>query len=108
MNAIEPAQRAPHHANAKALFAKVSKIVELENGFGFCFDDDPNVLARLAEFITLEKLCCPFFGFIIEVEPEGGAIWLKLTGRRGVKPFIRAEIGEIIGRPIVPTGFESV
>jgi hypothetical protein len=31
-----------------------------------------------------------------------------LTGREGVKPFIQAEIGEIIGRPIVPTGFESV
>jgi hypothetical protein len=33
------------------------------------------------------------------VEPEGGNIWLHLTGREGVKPFIQAEIAEIVGRP---------
>jgi len=33
-------------------------------------------------FITLERLCCPFFGFALDVEPEG------------VKSFIGAEIGD--------------
>jgi hypothetical protein len=35
-----------------------------------------------------------FFDFSLEVEREGGAVWLSLTGREGVKPFIMAEIGE--------------
>jgi hypothetical protein len=41
-------------------------------------------------------LCCPFFGFALEMEPEGGAVWLSLTGREGVKPFIIAEIGNYL------------
>ncbi|MGI9167336.1 MAG: hypothetical protein ACR2G5_13325 [Pyrinomonadaceae bacterium] len=52
------------------------------------------MLVRTAEFIALERLCCPFFGFAVEVEREGGAVWLILTGREGVKPFIIAEIGD--------------
>jgi hypothetical protein len=103
MDAIEPPQRAPHIANAKALFNLVTEIYELENGYSFCFGRDARVLMMLAEFISLEKLCCPFFGFAIVVAPEGGEIVLRLTGREGVKPFIQAEIGEIIDRPIIPT-----
>ena len=100
MDAIAPEQRAPHIANAKALFNEVSHIVELENGYAFCFGANPGVLPRITEFITLERLCCPFFGFTISVEPNDGAIWLRLTGREGVKPFIQTEISEIVGREI--------
>jgi len=46
-----------------------------------------------AEFITLERLCCPFLTLALEVERERGPLWLKLTGREGVKPFLRAELG---------------
>jgi hypothetical protein len=55
--------------------------------------NESDMLVTTAQFIALERLCCPFFGFGIEVEPEGGAVWLSLTGREGVKPFIMAEIG---------------
>jgi len=51
---------------------------------------------QAAEFIAKERLCCPFFGFAIEIEPEQGALWLSLTGRQRVKPFIRAEIGGVL------------
>ena len=101
MDAIALEQRAPHIANAKALFDEVSRIAELENGYAFCFGTNYGVFPRIAEFITLERLCCPFLGFTISVEPEGGDIWLRLTGRDGVKPFIQVEIGEIVGRTIV-------
>jgi hypothetical protein len=97
MDALEPAQRGPHLANANALFNDVSEIHELDNGYAFCFGSETKVLERLGQFIALERLCCPFFGFTVDVEPEGGQIWLRLTGRDGVKPFIRAELGELIG-----------
>jgi hypothetical protein len=32
----------------------------------------------------------------VAVEAAGGPIWLQLTGREGVKPFIQAEIGEAL------------
>ena len=52
-----------------------------------------SMLLKLADFIAKERLCCPFFGFALQLEPEGGELWLSLTGREGVKPFIQAEIG---------------
>lgn len=102
MTAIAPEQRAPHLADAKNLFTHVREIRELDNGFSFLLDDSPDVFTTLGEFIALERLCCPFFGFTIEVEPEGGAVSLNLTGREGVKPFIKAEIGEFFENPIWP------
>jgi len=103
MDAIAPEERAPHLANAKQLFNQIEEIRELDNGYSFCFPTEANVLSALAEFIALERLCCPFFSFTLEIEPYGGSTWLALTGRAGVKPFIQLEIGEIIGRPISVT-----
>ena len=103
MDAIPAERRSSHLAGAKKLFEGVTVIRELQNGYSFCLGRDAAALSLLADFVALEKLCCPFFGFTIKIEPEGGNIWLELTGREGVKPFIQAEIGEIVQRPILPT-----
>ena len=100
MDAIAEHARGPHLDNARQLFSEVVEIRELDNGFAFCLGTEASVLGRVAKFIELEKLCCPFFGFAVIVEPEGGNAWLHLTGRQGVKPFIEAEIAEIVGRPL--------
>ncbi len=96
MDAIDLEKREPHISNARALFKQVLEIVELNDGYAFCFSNDDKLLSQLTEFIVLERLCCPFFGFGVEVEPEGGAVWFKLSGRDGVKPFIKAELGEFL------------
>jgi hypothetical protein len=96
MNAIEPAQRKQHIATAVQVFRAVQEIHELPNGYAFRLPNDATVLLKTAEFIMREKLCCPFFGFTLEVEPEGGPLWLQLTGCEGIKLFIQAEIGEAL------------
>jgi hypothetical protein len=97
MHAIEPAMRPKHLETAGALFRAVKSIRELPNGYAFQLPNESDLLLKVAEFISLERLCCPFFGFTLEIEPEGGSLWLQLTGREGVKPFIRAELGEFLG-----------
>ena len=104
MSAIEPHRRGEHIATIDELFRTIEDVRELPNGYAFRLPDGPNVLFRAAEFIALERLCCPFFGFAIEVEPEGGAVWLSLTGREGVKPFIVAEIGDHLTKPAIRPG----
>jgi hypothetical protein len=93
MSAIEPTQRKQHIATAVAVFRAVEEIHELPNGYAFRLPNEATVLQQTAEFIMREKLCCPFFGFRMEVEPEGGPLWLHLTGAEGIKPFIQAEVG---------------
>jgi len=100
MLAIKSDQRQQHIATAGQLFRAVKSIRELPNGYAFHLPDESDILNLVTEFISLERLCCPFFGFTIEIEPEGGAVWLQLTGREGVKPFIRAEISEFLGAAI--------
>ena len=92
MTAIPPEQRQAHLATSHELFSQMEEFRELSNGYEFRFTSGSSVLAKLAEFISLEKHCCPFLGFVMEVEPEGGPVWLRLTGREGVKAFIREEI----------------
>jgi hypothetical protein len=99
MSAIAPDRRGEHMATIDELFRAVEDIQELPNGYAFKLPNEQDVLFTTAKFIALERLCCPFFGFAIEVEPEGGAVWLSLTGRDGVKPFIAAEIGDHLTAP---------
>ena len=94
MTAIAPDQRGAHMATIEKLFRSVQSMRELPDGYAFELPNESNVLLTLAQFVDLERLCCPFFGFAIDVEREGGPIFLSLTGREGVKPFIMAEIGE--------------
>jgi len=94
MSAIPAGERDAHLTNIKSLFNAVKSIHELPNGYRFGLPAEREVLKLAAEFIALERMCCPFFGFGLEVEWELGEAWLSLTGRDGVKPFILAEIGD--------------
>jgi len=94
MTAIAPEQRGAHITAIERLFRSAQNMRELPDGYAFELPNESDVLLTAAQFITLERLCCPFFGFGIEVEREGGSVWLSLTGREGVKPFIMAEIGD--------------
>jgi hypothetical protein len=64
---------------------------ELADGYAFRFRPEAVSLLELADWVSSEARCCPFFDMSIEVEPDGGPLWLKLTGKEGVKPFIRME-----------------
>ena len=93
MTAIAADQRDVHLATINKLFHTVESVRELPNGYSVRLPNKSDVLLTAVEFIALEGLCCPFFDFSLEIEREGGAVWLSLTGREGVKPFIMAEIG---------------
>ena len=100
MSVLTPAQRGMHMATSRELFSTVQAIQELPDGYEFHLTDDPQAIVKAAEFVSLEKLCCPFLNFAIEVKPEGGPVWLRLTGREGVKAFIREEISGLLGNAI--------
>ena len=97
MTAIPAEQRPVHLAQSRELFSQIEETRELPDGYEFRFTDEPNVLQRLADFVSLEKLCCPFLNFAIEIEAESGRIWLRLTGREGVKEFIKEEVRGLVG-----------
>ncbi len=94
MTAIAADQRDVHLATINKLFQAVESIRELPDGYNFRLPNDSDTLLTAVKFIALERQCCPFFGFGLEIESEAGAVWLTLTGPEEVKPFIIAEIGD--------------
>lgn len=97
MSAIEQGRREQHIATGREVFSAVTEILELPEGYAFRLTGETDTLVKTVEFVSLERLCCPFLGFVIEVEPEGGSVWLQLTGREGVKAFIREEVSGLLG-----------
>lgn len=64
---------------------------EMPEGYAFRLAKEKIVLSDVAEWISLEGRCCPFFDFKIELQRDGGPLWLKVGGADGVKQFLRSE-----------------
>jgi hypothetical protein len=93
VKALTPTERANHARASEELARARIATVELADGYAFQLRSENVSLADLADWVTSERKCCPFFDFEIELEREGGPLWLKLKGKEGVKQFIRVEFG---------------
>jgi hypothetical protein len=90
--ALNPEQRKRHFDELGPALRSLRKSThELADGFEFEFPADAAVYQVLAEWVGGERLCCPFFDIDLRVEREGDPLWLRLTGREGVKQFIKAD-----------------
>ena len=77
-------------APTRTLFSSIEEHRELADGYGFRLSPAIS-FSSAAEWIELESKCCPFFDFGLERSREQGPLWLRLSGRPGVKQFIRDE-----------------
>ena len=71
------------------LYREVQEIQELPNGWVWRLPSTPQVLILVAEDLNMERLCCPFVHYTLEIEPNRGPFWLRMTGGEGVKDFLR-------------------
>lgn len=90
---LTKAERARQAVLHKAVFSAVTERRELADGFAFRIAPQQASIAQITQWIELERKCCPFFDFQLEIEPENGPVWLRLTGAEGIKQFIAAETG---------------
>ena len=93
LTAMDAAQKDRGQILQRQIVEAVESFTELDNGYAIRFPGDSEMFMALAEFATLERLCCPFIDFSLELDAGGGATWLQLTGPTGVKDFLRAELG---------------
>jgi hypothetical protein len=92
--ALTPEQRKRHFDELGPKLLSLKKSVrELPNGYEFEFPADSNTVQLVAEWAVGERACCPFFDIDMRLEREGGSLWLRLTGREGVKQFIQVDGG---------------
>ena len=86
---FSPTQRERWQELGKNWRTSVHEIRELPDGYALRIPTDAASVMAAAEWMTLDRLCCPFLTFTLEIGREGGAVWLRLTGREGVKSFMQ-------------------
>ena len=88
-HAVPAEQRERWMTVGTQLYAAVQEVQELPDGYAFRLPTDPEMLLLVAEDLNMERLCCPFLRFTLDIEPNGGPFWLRFTGDEGVKEFLR-------------------
>jgi hypothetical protein len=95
LKALSPSERAEHEQLAARMTRAVVATREISDGYAFELDATHMSMTDLARWSEFERRCCPFFDFSLESRRENGPLTLRLTGRHGVKQFIRAEFPKI-------------
>ena len=95
--ALSDAERRRHSDElGPALRGLVKHSREVRDGYEFEFPADVASFRLVAEWMAGEHLCCPFFDIVLVQEREGATLRMRLTGRKGVKQFIKADLGRWI------------
>jgi hypothetical protein len=91
LDLLSRAERAAHAWMVEELFGDaVLGHSERSDGYDFVFETER--LPELLRFIELERRCCPFLRLVMEIEGGGEAVRLQITGPRGGKQVIEAEL----------------
>jgi hypothetical protein len=76
----------------KALVNRIGELAAerkaISSGFALRFGPEAGLVSQLADFIEVERMCCPFLTFRIDVQ-AGGSVWLELTGPDAAQRIIR-------------------
>ena len=96
MSVFTPAQREAHIQTTTELIQGVQRVRDIENGYEFRFPNETHFISKIAEFISNERLCCPFLEFNLNVRSDDEPVSLSLTGPIGTQEFLRAEFGGAI------------
>ena len=92
IDALGQDQRKRHATLLSELAAAATGIEELPDGLSIRFPMRPYLFLRLAEWMDLERACCPFLDFGLVFENRVPTMRLDLRGPDGVKEFLRAEL----------------
>jgi hypothetical protein len=91
VSALDKAQRKRQQELLRLVRASAQATQDLSDGYAFRLAADPALFRQAAEWVTLERRCCPFLEFGLEWRKDD-TVWIRLTGGPGVKDFLAAEI----------------
>jgi hypothetical protein len=96
LGVFDASERSVHANSFEALvIGRGLALKELSDGYCVKYPGDAQLFARLASWIANERRCCPFFTFELRLEPEGGALWMQISGPEGAKALLKPELERI-------------
>jgi hypothetical protein len=96
MDVFTPPQRQAHIQTTTELIQAVQSVRGVENGYEFTFPNETVFISKIAEFISNERLCCPFLNFTLNIVSNREPVSLSLTGPLGTQEFLRVEFSGAI------------
>jgi hypothetical protein len=94
-SALTAAERKRSAELRRELAEKVAETREETDGYSFRYPAEKATLALVGEWMTYERLCCPFLTFTLEWKRGRGQPWLRISGPEGTKAFLAAEMPEL-------------
>lgn len=89
-DAIPAAARPDHFSRIHRLFrSRALERIDVPHGYTWRFT--PDALDEIAAFVDMERRCCPFLRFRIDVRTADGPVWLTIDGPAGTQAFLHAE-----------------
>src|SRR5207248_2763350 len=91
MAAIGSVQRTRYDVLMQRLRASIQGRREIADGYTFKMDPKGITMTELGEWITLERLCCSFLTFKVEVKDDGATL-LSMRGPEGTKAVLAENV----------------
>ncbi len=88
-SAFTPMERQRYDVLRAQVQGAMGQVDELDRGFALRFAMESAVLSAVAEWVVLERRCCPFLDFVLEIRAEHGFAQLTITGPEGTKDVLR-------------------
>ena len=98
LDALDAAQRKRQKELLGVVRGKMLRTVELPDGYAFQMPTDQATFLEVAEWVSLERKCCGFAAFSLELRPDDTA-WVTMTGKAGAKEVFAAEMGVSVVEP---------
>lgn len=72
------------------LLSRANSQETIPGGLRWSFSETKGLLNDVASVIEAERRCCRFLRFRVTVEPDGGPLWMEVTGPEGAQEFLRS------------------
>lgn len=96
--AIRAEERPAHFALLERLFGEDARERRpIDDGYAFRFEAAS--FDAVARFVSVERLCCPFLTFHLELSAPAIDLWLRMTGPAGTRDFLDAELPPPVRHP---------
>ena len=99
LSALSLAQRKRHSELIRYVLSEPLSLKELAEGYELSFKNEAEVFLKIAEWVVLERVCCPFLSFSLPLDRGDGPIRVLITGPAGTKDVLKAAYGTEYSRP---------
>jgi len=95
LGVFSPKERARYDELRAALLA-AAHVERANGGYAVRLPGDDETLRAVAEWVLLERRCCPFISFSISFGDAGQPLRVALTGDAAVEEVLRTEFGVVL------------